>query len=188
MIESGIPVSAPETQPKKASVSGPKVGSGLKKFIVFFSLSDVVANLSSAAEKIPEKDLQKFGSRPDRMPGYYSYVDPIEGAVRQLHELSKYTKIDWHIVSSISWTNPNALLDKRKWLDDHFGPLVKNRLIFVKRKDLLRGDYLVYRHETNGVKQFAGKQLRFGEDPIPHWSHIVHYFGFIAEHGPLGED
>ena len=181
-------MSSPETKSKKVSDNAKLVGSGLKKFVVFFSLSDVVADLNSAAGKIPEKDLQKFGNRPDRMPGYYSHVEPVEGAVRQLDDLSKYTKIDWHIVSSISWTNPEALLDKKKWLDEHFGPLVKNRLIFTKRKELLRGDYLVYRHATKGVKQFAGKLLRYGEDPIPHWSHIVHYFAFIAEHGPLGED
>ena len=181
-------MSSPETKSKKLSVINNKVGSGPKKFVVFFSLSDVVADLNSAVGKIPQKDLQKFGNRPDRMPGFYSHVEPIEGAVRQLHELSKYTKIDWQIVSSSSWKNPDALVEKRIWLENHFGPLVKNRLIFTKRKDLLRGDYLVYRHATSGVKQFAGKVLRYGEDPIPHWSHIVHYFAFIAEHGPLGED
>ena len=181
-------MSSLETKSKKGSLSASQVGSGLKKFVVFFSLSNVVADLNSAAGKIPEKELQKFGNRPDRMPGFYSYVEPIEGAVRQLHELSKYTKIDWQIVSSSSWKYPDALVEKRIWLENHFGPLVKNRLVFTKRKDLLRGDYLVYRHETSGVKQFAGKVLRYGEDPIPHWSHIVHYFAFIAEHGPLSDD
>lgn len=180
-------MSSPETKSKKLSVINNEVGSGLERFVVFFALSDVVADLHSAAEKIPADDLQKFGNRPDKMPGFFSHVEPYEGAVRHLHELSKYKQIDWHIVSSSSWKNPDALVEKRIWVEKHFGSLVKDRLIFTKRKDLLRGDYLVYRHASKGVKDFQGEQLRFGEHPIPHWSHIVHHLGYIAEHGPLGE-
>ena len=108
--------------------------------------------------------------------------------MRQLQALNEYKLIDWHIVSSYSWRNPYALAEKRMWVERHFGTLAKDRLIFSKRKDLLLGDYLVYRHASKGVKEFAGKRLRFGEHPIPHWSHIVHHFGYMAEFGPHTED
>jgi 5'-nucleotidase len=176
-------MSSPETKSKKLTISTNDVGAGLKKIVVFFALSDVVADSQSAMGKISEEALQQYGNRLDLMPGFYAKVDPMDGAVRQLQVLNEYKQIDWHIVSSYSWKNPYALVEKRMWVEKHFGMLAKDRLIFAKRKDLLRGDYLVYRHESKGVKEFVGKRLRFGEGLIPHWSHIVHHFGFIAEFG-----
>jgi 5'(3')-deoxyribonucleotidase len=180
-------MSLPDPKLEKSTPSTNDVGTQLKKFVIFFALSDVVADSKSIADKVSSEVLQQYGNRLDRIPEYYSLVSPMEGAVRKLHELNEHKLIDWHIVSSISWKSPHLVEEKRVWVERHFGEIAKDRMIFTKRKDLLHGEYLVYRHESKGVKEFPGKAMRFGEGQIPHWSHIVHHFGYMAEFG-MGPD
>lgn len=173
----------PDPKLENSTPSTNDVSTQLQKFVIFFSLSDVVTDSASVADKVSEESLKQYGNRLDDIPEYYALVNPMEGAVRHLQALNNYKLIDWHIVSSFSWKKPHLIEEKRAWVERHFGKIAKDRMIFTKRKDLLHGDYLVYRHESKGVKAFSGKAMRFGDHPIPHWSHIVHHFGYMAEFG-----
>ena len=87
------------------------------------------------------------------------------------------------IATSSPWGNPEALTDKRYWVEYYFGEMFHKRLITTHRKDLLMGDYLIDDRLKNGAAEFNGELLRFGYDfennnspnEYPNWNSILDY-------------
>ena len=87
------------------------------------------------------------------------------------------------IATSSPWGNPEALTDKRYWLEYYFGEMFHKKLITTHRKDLLVGDYLIDDRLKNGAGEFKGKLLRFGYDwennntpnEYPDWDSVLNY-------------
>ena len=68
-------------------------------------------------------------------------------------------------------------MEKRLWVEDHFGFGMVDRLIISPRKDIFKGDYLIDdRIDTHKQSEFSGKLIQFGIHPFNEWSDIVEYF------------
>lgn len=98
---------------------------------------------------------------------------PIPGAIDATHELMEL--YDVHFLSTPMWDVPHSFMDKRIWLEKHFGDKAKKRLILTHRKDLTIGDFLVDDRIVNGVENFTGVHIHFGSDLFPSWNIVLPY-------------
>lgn len=58
-------------------------------------------------------------SHYDDIPGLFSLMDPMPGAIEAMQELNKF--FDLYILSTAPWLNPSAWRDKLEWVQRYFG-------------------------------------------------------------------
>lgn len=73
---------------------------------------------------------------------------------------------DVYILSTPMWKLPESYMDKRIWLEKHFGDKIYKRLILTHNKSLLRGHYLIDDRVKNGAGDFKGEHIYFGKSPF----------------------
>ena len=95
-------------------------------------------------------------------------MDPIPGAIEAFKALQERYEV--FVLTTAPWRNNTALQDKKEWLERYLGDLVRKKVIFSHRKDLLMGDYLIDDREVPG---FQGKQFLFGSEEYPDWGSIM---------------
>jgi 5'-nucleotidase len=127
----------------------------------------------SAFSKISQDILTEFDGRLDEVPGIFSMMSPIAGAIDAYKNLSEL--FDTYILSTSPWENPSAWSDKLIWVKTHLGAHAHKRLILSHHKNLNRGDFLVDDRLNNGVDQFQGEHIHFGTSRFPDWRSVVEY-------------
>lgn len=140
---------------------------------LFFDMDGVLVDLQSGIDKLSDETKQEYEGRLDEVPGIFSLMDPMPGAIEAVHELSKY--YDMYILSTAPWKNLTAWSDKIEWLTKHFGDLFKKRVILTHCKHLCDGDYLVDDRAKNGASEFPGKWVQFGSERYPDWEEVTRY-------------
>lgn len=106
-------------------------------------------------------------------PKSFLDLEPMEGAIEAFNRLSE--NYDVYIASTAPWSNPNAWMEKRLWVERHLGEKAFKRLILTHRKDLLIGDYLIDDRTANGAGEFKGELIQFGTKDFPNWKCVEHY-------------
>lgn len=140
---------------------------------LFFDMDGVLVDFQSGIDKLSDETKQEYEGRLDEVPGIFSLMDPMPGAIEAVHELSKY--YDMYILSTAPWKNLTAWSDKIEWLTKHFGDLFKKRVILTHCKHLCDGDYLVDDRAKNGASEFPGEWVQFGSERYPDWEEVVRY-------------
>jgi len=138
---------------------------GNNKKTVFIDMDGVLVDFSKAVEdqfKLHPTYKEKFKRNPDLIPGIFKDPKPITGAIESVQQLAASGKYDLYISTTASWDNPEAAMDKRHWIEKHFGKLFKKKMVITHRKDLLLGDYLIDDRDANGADDFKGELLSFG--------------------------
>jgi 5'(3')-deoxyribonucleotidase len=87
---------------------------------------------------------------------------PIEGAIEAVKKLAESGKYELYIATAAPWGNPMSAMDKRFWIEEHFGELFRKKMVVTHLKNMLRGEYLIDDRTANGAGEFEGKLLRFG--------------------------
>ena len=136
-------------------------------------MDDVLVNFSSAFPHIPNDILKKYSKNKDDIPGIFSLMQPLEGAIDAYEKLSK--KYDTYILSTAPWDNPSAWSDKIIWVKKYLGSSAHKRLILSHNKNLNLGDYLIDDRSKNGTAEFKGKHIHFGQEPFSNWSSVLSY-------------
>ena len=77
-------------------------------------MDNVLVDFPSAFSKIPKRYLITHKERMDEIPGIFSLMDPIPGALDSFKELSFL--FDTYILSTSPWENESAWSDKLKWI------------------------------------------------------------------------
>jgi 5'-nucleotidase len=144
------------------------------KKIIYIDMDDVLVDFASSFKKIPEDMLNKYPNNKDEIPGIFSLMDPMPGAINAFNELSNF--FDVYILSTSPWENESALTDKLKWVKKYLGEKARKRLIFSHHKNLNKGDYLIDDRNANGVDQFKGEHIWFGKPPFEDWESVLKYF------------
>ena len=158
----------------------------MNKKILYIDMDGVLVNLGDEITRWFDAHphlRDKFKKNPDHITGLFRFPKPIQGAVDAITKLHNSGKYDMFIATSSPWGNPEALTDKRYWIEYYFGEIFHKRLITTHRKDLLIGDYLIDDRLKNGAGDFKGKLLRFGFDwennnspnDYPDWDSILDY-------------
>lgn len=153
----------------------------MDKPILYFDMDNVLVDFKSALDKISEDIKIKYADdgtgRPhlDDIPGLFSLMDPMPGAVDAVKTLKE--KYDMFILSTAPWNNPSAWSDKLRWVQKYFGDIFHKRLILTHNKHLCiqPGAYLIDDRPRNGASKFGEHWIRFGSDRFPDWQTIVDY-------------
>ena len=136
-------------------------------------MDNVLVDFPSAFEKIPKRYLFTHKEKMDEVPGIFSLMDPIQGAIESFNELSSL--FDTYILSTSPWENDSAWSDKLKWVKNYLGQNAYKRLILSHHKNLNSGDFLIDDRLANGVDKFTGEHIHFGTDKFPNWVSVVDY-------------
>lgn len=150
-----------------------------KKKRLFFDMDNVLVDFQSGLDKIDEATKQQYAddgtgkNHYDDIPGLFSLMEPIEGAIPAVHKLAEV--YDVFILSTAPWGNPSAWSDKVTWVTKHLDDVFHKRMVITHRKDLCEGDFLIDDREKNGAKEFKGELIRFGSASFPDWDSVVEY-------------
>ena len=76
-----------------------------------------------------------------------------------------------YIVCSIQYKGFEVI----KWITTHLGKEWLNRFIYIRKKNLLRGDYFISKSRGTGIDFFRGKVIMFGSKKYTYWQPIIDY-------------
>ena len=145
----------------------------MMKKILYFDMDNVLVNFQSGLDQLTEETLQEYAGQLDNVPGLFSLMAPLDGALEAYMTLSK--RYDSYILSTAPWGNISAWSDKAAWVQKHLGDLAKKRLILSHNKHLNMGDYLIDDRTANGAGQFTGEHIHFGTEKFPDWNSVLKY-------------
>lgn len=145
----------------------------MNKKRLYFDMDNVLVDFKSGMAKVDAETLAAAGDSPDEIPGIFSLMDPMPGAVEAVHRLAE--KYDVYILSTAPWKNPSAWADKVAWVQKYFDDVFRKRLILTHRKDFLKGDYLIDDRPNHGADTFEGEWLQFGSKRFPDWHAVRDY-------------
>lgn len=156
-----------------------------KKKIVYIDMDGVIVDFGAAIKdwfnKHPHLE-ERYKDFPDHIQGLFRNAPPIEGAIESINKLAESGKYELFIATSAPWGNAGSAMDKRYWIEDHFGNLFHKKMFITHRKDLLMGDYLIDDRTKNGAGDFNGQLLQFGinwennqVNQFPTWQSILDY-------------
>ena len=141
--------------------------------IVYVDMDNVLVNFKSGINLLTEEQKQIFIDNYDEVPGIFSTMEPVEGALDAYKELTKY--FDVYILSTAPWKNPSAWTDKLLWVQEHLGNLAHKRLILSPNKNLNAGDFLIDDRTANGAGEFKGEHIHFLSEKFKNWNDVLSY-------------
>ena len=144
------------------------------KKIVYVDMDNVLVDFRSAIPRISEEKAVEYDERLDDVPGIFSLMDPMPGAIDAFGELAQ--KFDTFILSTSPWANPSAWSDKLTWVKKHLGSPAHKRLILTHHKHLNVGQFLIDDRTKNGADRFTGEHILFGSRQFPNWQTVLDYF------------
>lgn len=140
---------------------------------LYVDMDNVLVDFSTGIAKLSEQERLTFEGRLYQVPGVFSKMEPLGGAISSFDRLSK--KFDTYILSTAPWENPSAWTDKLLWVKKHLGQAAHKRLILSHHKNLCAGDYLIDDRLKNGVEKFGGEHIHFGTEKFPDWKSVCSY-------------
>ena len=136
-------------------------------------MDNVLVDFSSGIEKIPERLQIEYKERIDEVPGIFSLMKPLNGAISSFTRLTE--KYDTYILSTAPWENSSAWSDKNLWVRKYLGESAYKKLILTHHKNLNHGDFLIDDRTANGAGLFKGEHIVFGSNEYPDWEAICNY-------------
>ena len=118
--------------------------------IVYVDMDSVLVNFQSGIDALTEEERVAFKDDLDDVPGIFSKMKPVDGAIEAYEKLTKH--FDVYILSTAPWNNPSAWTDKLLWVQKHLGDLAHKRLILSHNKNLNAGDFLIDDRTANNIK------------------------------------
>ena len=141
--------------------------------IVYVDMDNVLVNFQSGIDSVSERERESFKGRLDEVPGIFSKMKPVEGAIEAYQELKKH--FDVYILSTAPWDNSTAWSAKVEWVKKYLGVHGYKRLILSHHKNLNAGDYLIDDRTKNGADKFTGEHIHFGQDKFLTWNEVLKY-------------
>lgn len=141
--------------------------------IVYVDMDSVLVDFEHGIKQLSEETFNEYKNDLDEVSGFFRDLPPIDGAIEAFHKLS--AQYDVYILSTAPWRNPSAWIDKLLWVKKHLPEVAHKRLILSHNKHLNRGDYLIDDRKANGVAEFEGEHIHFGEEPFPNWDAVLAY-------------
>jgi len=142
-----------------------------KKKVIYIDMDGVLCDYGAFLEKMISKGMNKF--QIFKMLGVFEDLNPIQGAVNAFHLLDQH--FDVYILSTPLWSNPDSWKGKRIWVEKYLGKAAKKKLILSHNKGLMKGDYIIDDREANGVLEFEGEHIKFGEGEYIRWDEVLNY-------------
>jgi len=145
----------------------------MTKKTLYIDMDGVIVDFRSAFQNLDKLLMENFRNDPDEIPGIFSLMKPMPGAIEAVEFLSNH--FDTYILSTASWENPTAWSDKLNWIKKYLPKVAHKRLILSHNKHLNAGDYLIDDRKKNGAGEFTGELILFGESPFEGWPEVIQY-------------
>lgn len=136
-------------------------------------LADAEAKMKIWEDKLGIEVKELFEKKLYHMPGFYSDLPPMKGAVEAFNLLSE--KYEVYILTAPSWENVSCYTDKRIWVEKYLGKSAYKRLIISNDKSLFTGRAIIDDRTKYGVTKFKGEHIHFGTDKFPDWNSVLEY-------------
>ena len=81
---------------------------------LYFDMDGVIVDFKSGIAKLSDEVREKYKDNLDEVPGIFSLMDPMPGAIEAVQLLAKH--FDVYILSTSPWNNPTAASDKMEWI------------------------------------------------------------------------
>ena len=159
------------------------------KRIIFFAMDSVLVNFQSGLDKVPQEIKAQYDDdgtgKPhyDDIPGIFSLMDPMPGAIEAVKALADCGRYDLYILSTAPWGNPSAWTDKLEWVKKHLDSdrpdgIFYKRLILSHHKNLCiqRRAWLIDDRKAHGSEHFEHHLIHFGTGQFPDWDSVVKFF------------
>lgn len=157
--------------------------------IIFFDMDNVLVDFQSGLDKVPQEIKAQYEddgtgkSHYDDIPGIFSLMDPMPGAIEAVKALADCGRYELYILSTAPWGNPSAWTDKLEWVKKHLdsdrpdGNFYK-RLILSHHKNLCiqRRAWLIDDRKAHGSEHFEHHLIHFGTGQFPDWDSVVKFF------------
>lgn len=141
--------------------------------ILYIDMDNVLVDFKSGIDAISEEERRQFKDDLDEVPGIFSKMIPVKGAIEAYLKLTKH--FDVYILSTAPWENPSAWSDKLLWVKKYLGQSAHKRLILSHNKNLNAGDFLVDDRTANGAGEFTGELIHFLSEQFKNWDDVVTY-------------
>ncbi len=141
--------------------------------IVYVDMDGVLVDFQSGIDSLTEEQRASFKDGLDDVPGIFSKMKPVEGAIEAYEELTRH--FDVYILSTAPWNNPSAWTDKLLWVKKYLGDLAHKRLILSHNKHLNDGDFLIDDRTANGAGDFKGEHVKFLSEEFQNWEDVLNY-------------
>lgn len=145
----------------------------MNKRKLFFDMDGVLVDFQSGIDKLSEDTRREYADNLDEVPGIFSLMDPMPGAIEAVHRLNEH--YDCYILSTAPWKNPSAWSDKVLWITKYLDDVFHKRMIITHCKNLCKGDILIDDRGKNGTNEFEGEWIQFGSDKFPNWESVLDY-------------
>lgn len=170
-------IETPTSDPTGKATMTDNVHSQPRKKILYVDMDNTLVDFRSGIDKLSEAERKRFDGSLDEVPGIFSLMDPMPGAIAAYRELA--TLFDTYILSTAPWDNPMAWTEKLLWVKMHFGrdessPAYK-RVILSHHKNLNHGDFIIDDRTARGVDAFVGEHIHFGQAPFEDWEKVLEY-------------
>ena len=109
-------------------------------------MDNVLVDFPSGISKISKALQSQYEDRLDEVPGIFSLMDPLKGAIESYKKLSQ--KFDTYILSTAPWKNSSGWSDKNEWVKKHLGDVAFKRLILSHHKNLNPPYFLCHPHKN----------------------------------------
>lgn len=143
------------------------------KKILYVDMDNVLVDFTTGLHHYEPAIIEGYEGRYDEIPGVFSKMRPMEGAIEAFALLSAH--FDTYVLSTSPWENPSAWSDKLLWVKQYLGNHAYKRLILTHHKNLNVGDFLIDDRTKNGADRFPGTLIQFGSQRFPDWPTVVKY-------------
>lgn len=96
---------------------------------IFVDMDGVLVDFQSGINQQDEETLKAYEGRLDEIPGVFTCMKPMPGAIDAMHELQKH--FDLYILSSALWESYTALSDKMQWIRKYLDDVFLKRVIIT---------------------------------------------------------
>jgi 5'(3')-deoxyribonucleotidase len=141
--------------------------------ILYIDMDNVLVDFPTGIARITQQQREEFEGKLDEVPGIFSLMDPMPGAIESFQRLAN--NYDAYILSTAPWENHTAWSDKLNWVKEYLGAPAYKRLILSHNKNLNAGEYLIDDRLKNGVNRFKGEHIHFGTERFPDWKSVCDY-------------
>ncbi|RMA82697.1 5' nucleotidase, NT5C type [Umboniibacter marinipuniceus] len=161
---------------REAEVSSHK----LMKLKILVDMDDTIANYSEAFSRA--RRAVPGIQYPQSQVDFFRNLDPIAGAVRCVEELIEEGHDVWFLTAP-SVYNPLSYMEKRIWIEKHFGLNMAHKMIIAYNKSMIEGDVLIDDGTVHGQCEFRGIWLRYGSSSYGSWDELVREVRAISVEG-----